>query len=213
MKCEGTLSITYQGGEERNKWIKDELKEQALKLFPSANFIDGKPENNFKVQVDFEKLDAADRKKYLGTKAENPQKLCGCIPKTKAIKPIHNEISNNETEHFSGVIARPARPSTQSQFLGSSFWQVAWIFFLPFIIPFYSLFYFIERTFISPLSILTGVNITLVAGGFSHFIVIFFMPLAILLAPFLGQGKKGTFHQLSRMSQNVSKLSQILEQD
>ena len=94
MKCEGTLSLTYEGGEERNKWIKDELKEQALKLFPSANFIDGKPENNFKVQVDFEKLDAADRKKYLGTKAENPQKLCGCIPKTKAIKPIHNEISN-----------------------------------------------------------------------------------------------------------------------
>ena len=52
----------------------------------------------------FEKLDAADRKKYLGTKAEDPQKLCGCIPKTKAIKPIHNEITNNETEHFSGVI-------------------------------------------------------------------------------------------------------------
>merc|ERR1712198_714576 len=111
MKCEGTLSITYEGGEERNKWIKDELKEQALKLFPSANFIDGKPENNFKVQVDFEKLDAADRKKYLGTKAENPQKLCGCIPKTKAIKPIHDEISNNYW------IVQPTQPSPQKQFL------------------------------------------------------------------------------------------------
>ena len=54
--------LTYEGGEERNKWIKDELKEQALKLFPSANFIDGKPENDFNVQVDFEKLDAADTK-------------------------------------------------------------------------------------------------------------------------------------------------------
>ena len=104
MKCGGTLSILYEGGKERNKWIKDELKDQALKLFTSANFIDGKPENNFKVQVDFGKLDAADRKKYLGTKAEKTQKLCGCIPKTTTIKPMHDEISNNENEHFSDVI-------------------------------------------------------------------------------------------------------------
>ena len=129
MKCEGTLSLTYEGGEDRNKWIKDELKDQVLKLFPSATFIDGKPENNFKVQVDFEKLDAADRKKYLGTKAENPQKLCGCIPKTttttttsipkttKPIIPIHVETPHNENEHFSDVIVQPSQPSTQSQSL------------------------------------------------------------------------------------------------
>ena len=165
MKCGGTLSIPYEGGKERNKWIKDELKEQALKLFPSANFIDGKPENNFKVQVDFEKLDAADRKKYLGTKAENPQKLCGCIPKTKAIKPIHDEISNNENEHFSDVIARPAQPSTQSQFRDSSFWQIGWIFFMPLMISIHYLFHFIQTIFILPLSILTGVNPILVPGG------------------------------------------------
>ena len=54
MKCEGTLLIPYEGGKERNKWIKDELKDQALKLFKSANFIDGKPENNFSVEVELQ---------------------------------------------------------------------------------------------------------------------------------------------------------------
>merc|ERR1711973_696192 len=38
MKCEGTLLIPYEGGKERNKWIKEELKDQALKLFESATF-------------------------------------------------------------------------------------------------------------------------------------------------------------------------------
>jgi len=143
MKCGGTLSIPYEGGEERNKWIKDELKDQALKLFTSANFINGKPENNFKVQVDFGKLDAADRKKYLGTKAENPQKLCGCIPKTPII-PIHVDTPQNENEHFYDVIVQPSQPSTQSQSLD--------IFFLP------SLFFFLSLLFIVPFIILTGVN-------------------------------------------------------
>ena len=157
MKCGGTLSIPFEGGEERNKWIKDELKDQALKLFTSANFIDGKPENNFfKVQVDFGKLDAADRKKYFGTKAENPQKLCGCIPKTttttttsipkttKPIIPIHVETPHNENEHFSDVIVQPSQPSTQSQSMD--------IFIIP------SLFFFLFLLFIVPFIILTGVN-------------------------------------------------------
>ena len=171
------MSLTYEGGEMRNKWIRDELKEQALILFPSATFIDGKPENNFKVQVNFEKLDAADRKKYLGSKAENPQKLCGCIPKTKAIKPIHDEISNNENEHFSDVIAprswivQPTEPSPQKQFL-DRFFSIHGPF-IPFILLFYHLFrislfylyYFIEKIFILPLSILTGINPTPVPGG------------------------------------------------
>jgi len=67
MKCKGTLLIPYEGGKERNKWIKEELKDQALKLFnKSATFNDGKPENNFKVELDFENLDDADKKKILG---------------------------------------------------------------------------------------------------------------------------------------------------
>jgi len=154
MKCGGTLSILYEGGKERNKWIKDELKDQALKLFTSANFIDGKPENNFKVQVNFEKLDVADRKKYLGTKAEKPQKLCGCIPKTTTttskpktttpIIPIHVETPQNENEHFSDVIVQPSQPSSQSQSLD--------IFILT------SLLFFLSLLFIVPLFILTGVN-------------------------------------------------------
>ena len=72
------MYIQYEGGKERNKWIKDELKDQALKLFKSANFIDGKPENNFHVKVDIENFDAADQKEYLGT--ADPQQLCGCEP-------------------------------------------------------------------------------------------------------------------------------------
>ena len=164
MKCEGTLSLTYEGGEDRNKWIKDELKDQVLKLFPSATFIDGKPENNFKVQVDFEKLDAADRKKYLGTKAENPQKLCGCIPKTKAIKPIHDEISNNETEHFSDVIARPAQRSIQSLIHSFTHWRDFWqvaplvVLGLPFfLIPIFFGF-LLSLLILVPFSILTGIH-------------------------------------------------------
>ena len=164
MKCGGTLSIPYEGGKERNKWIKDELKDQALKLFTSANFIDGKPENNFKVQVDFEKLDAADRKKYLGTKAENPQKLCGCIPKTKAIKPIHDEISNNVNEHFSDVIARPAQRSIQSLIHSFTHWRDFWqvaplvVLGLPFfLIPIFFGF-LLSLLILVPFSILTGIH-------------------------------------------------------
>jgi len=81
MKCKGTLLIPYEGGKERNKWIKEELKDQALKLFnKSATFNDGKPENNFKVELDFENLDDADKKRYLGDIATDPQKLCKCVP-------------------------------------------------------------------------------------------------------------------------------------
>ena len=73
--------IPYEGGKERNKWIKEELKDQALKLFnKSATFNDGKPENNFKVELDFENLDDADKKRYLGDIATDPQKLCKCVP-------------------------------------------------------------------------------------------------------------------------------------
>jgi len=92
----------------------------------------------------------------LGTKAENPQKLCGCIPKTttttttsipkttKPIIPIHVETPHNENEHFSDVIVQPSQPSTQSQSLD--------IFIIP------SLFFFLFLLFIVPFIILTGVN-------------------------------------------------------
>ena len=70
MKCEGTLSIPYEGGKERNKWIKDELKDQALKLFKSANFIDGKPENNFSVEVEPLIID------------ESPSSACSHVPRS-----------------------------------------------------------------------------------------------------------------------------------
>ena len=88
MKCKGTLLIPYEGGKERNKWIKEELKDQALKLFnKSATFNDGKPENNFKVELDFENLDDADKKRYLGDIATDPQKLCKCVPPTPKTTP------------------------------------------------------------------------------------------------------------------------------
>ena len=70
MKCEGTLSIPYEGGKERNKWIKDEFKDQALKLFKSANFIDGKPENNFSVEVEPLIID------------ERPSSACSHVPRS-----------------------------------------------------------------------------------------------------------------------------------
>ena len=70
MKCGGTLSIPYEGGKERNKWIKDEFKDQALKLFKSANFIDGKPENNFSVEVEPLIID------------ERPSSACSHVPRS-----------------------------------------------------------------------------------------------------------------------------------
>ena len=101
MKCEGTLLIPYEGGKERNKWIKEELKDQALKLFKSATFNDGKPENNFKVEWDFENVDDADKKRYLGDIATDPQKLCGCVnvPKCEPIEENLRWIIKNNNIH------------------------------------------------------------------------------------------------------------------
>ena len=90
-------------GKERNKWIKEELKDQALKLFKSATFNDGMPENNFKVEWDFENLDDADKKRYLGDIATDPQKLCGCanVPECEPIKEnLRWNIKNNNIRKY-----------------------------------------------------------------------------------------------------------------
>jgi len=114
--CGGFLSISYKGGVQRNELVISKLSNQASKLHEGSTYIEGKTQNNFTIEADYDKLSTEEKNNYHVNL--DPHELCGCEKKVKVKPPSPSSIENeNDNEFYSdvNVIVNPIQPSPQSE--------------------------------------------------------------------------------------------------